>query len=173
MTFPCGCPEHFPDWDGKDIDLGGQPVLDFPMRTFLHMPTGYEVYLGRVRKIMTDLELKEQWPGFYISKTGWMKGKIISLLESGDSPSRHVVRLERPFQFRAALHKGTMGTIKNTVKAMQADLLDSGRMPKELLLSYLTCPNCSEQRGGDMIMVLRRWEVSTRLSKRIDGRSQD
>ena len=50
---------------------------------------------------------------------------------------------------------------------MQSELLDVGRMPKELYLSYLTCPNCEGKRGGARIMLLRRWEASGRLSKRL------
>jgi hypothetical protein len=45
-------------------------------------------------------------------------------------------------------------------------LLDSGRMPKEMYLAYLTCPACSEERGGDRILLLRRWRASGRLAKK-------
>lgn len=169
MILACGCPAEFPQWDGEDVDLGGKAVLELPMPTFLHMPMGYEVYLGRVRHLLKHLELEESWPGFCLTRTGWLRGRIVTPLKSGDSPSRHVVHLPSPFMLRAKLHKGDIGTIKNSVKEMQSQLLDSGRMPKELYLSYLTCPSCAEQRGGTMIMLLRRWEESSRLmSKRGD-----
>jgi len=54
------------------------------------------------------------------------------------------------------------------VREMQSELLDAGRMPKELYLSYLTCPNCQEQRGGAMILLTRRWQQSSRLGKQIN-----
>ena len=168
QTLECGCPEDFPDWDNKDIDLGGQAMLELPIATFLHMPMGYEVYLGRVRHLITQLELEPIWPGFAMTKTGWLRGHILCPLKSGDSPSRHVTHMPSPFQLRGKLHKGDIGTIKNSVREMQSELLDAGRMPKELYLSYLTCPNCEEQRGGAMILLTRRWQQSGRLSKRIN-----
>lgn len=167
MTLACGCPEEFPDWDNKNVALGGEAVLALPIPTFLHMPMGYEVYLGRVRHLITQLELEPRWPNFYLTRTGWMRGRILCLLTAADSPSRHVTRLPNPFQLRGKLHQGDIGTIKNSVREMQAELLDAGRMPKELYLSYLTCPLCQEQRGGAKILLLRRWEQSGRLSRRI------
>lgn len=168
MTLECGCPEESPDWDNRDVDLGGEAVLALPIPTFLHMPMGYEVYLGRARHLITQLELEPRWPDFYLTRTGWMRGRILCPLTSADSPSRHVTRLPKPFQLRGKLHQGDIGTIKNSVREMQAELLDAGRMPKELYLSYLTCPLCQAQRGGAKILLLRRWEQSSRLSKRIN-----
>ncbi len=168
MILPCGCPKQFPQWDGQDIDLGSEPVFDFPIATFLHMPMGYEVYLRRAHQLVTQLELSERWPGFYLTRTGWMSGQILAPLQQGNSPSRHVVHLPSPFKLRAKLHKGDIGSIKNSVREIQSALLDGGRIPKELYLSYLTCPNCAEQRGGAMIMLLRRWEESNRLSRRVN-----
>lgn len=167
MSLPCGCPEDFPQWDGQDIELGSEPVFDFPIPTFLHMPMGYEVYLGRVRHLIKQLELKERWPGFYLTRTGWMRGQILAPLQQGDSPSRHVVHLPSPFKLRVKLHKGDVGSIKMSVREIRSALLDRGCMPKELYLSHLTCPNCAEQRGGAMIMLLWRWEESGQLSRRL------
>lgn len=167
MTLECGCPEHFPDWDNEDVELGGAAVLELPIPTFLHMPMGYEVYLGRARHLISQLELEPRWPDFYLTRTGWMRGRILAPLTSADSPSRHVTRLANPFQLHGKLHQGDIGTIKNSVRETQAKLLDAGRMPKELYLSYLTCPLCQEQRGGAKILLLRRWEQSGRLSKRL------
>jgi hypothetical protein len=168
MILECGCPGDYPDWDNQDVDLGGEPVLELPIATFLHMPMGYEVYLGRARHLITQLELEERWPGFFLAQTGWLRGRILSPLTSGDSPARQITHLPSPFQLRGKLHKGDIGTIKKTVREMQSELLDAGRMPKELYLSYLTCPNCQEKRGGARILLLRRWEPSGRLSKRIN-----
>lgn len=169
-TLPCGCPEDIPDWDGRDVDLGGQPMLELKIGTFLHMPMGFDIYLGRVRHLVKELELEEQWPGFRLSQTGWFTGRILSPLLKGDSPSRHVIHIPSPFQMRGKLHKGDIGNIKKTVRDMQSELLDAGRMPKDLFLSYLTCPVCEEERGGTKIMIMRRWEASARLSKRIKNR---
>jgi hypothetical protein len=49
-------------------------------------------------------------------------------------------------------------------------LLDSGDLPKEIYLSYLTCPRCSEERGGERILLLRRWKASNRLSRKVSSR---
>ena len=167
QTYDCGCPKHFPDWDGQDINLGGQAMLALPMPTFLHMPTGYEVYMGRARHLITELELKPLWPGFALTQTGWLRGRILTPIENTTSPSRHVVHMENPLNVRAKLHEGGIGTIKNSVREMQSNLLDLGRMPKDLYLSYLTCPNCEEKQGGPKILLTRRWEQSARLSKRV------
>ncbi len=171
MTLPCGCPEQLPPWDGKDVELGGEPMFNFSIATFMHMPMGYEVYLGRVRHLITQLELNTPWPGFYLTRTGWMRGQILAPLQQGDSPSRHVIHLPSPFKLRVKLHKGDIGSIKNSIREMQSSLLDAGHMPKELYLSYLTCTNCAEKQGGAKIMLLRRWEESSRLKKRMKTES--
>lgn len=172
MTLACGCPEHYPDWHDNDIDLGGHRVLTLPIGTFLHMPIGYDVYVGRMRQMLKQLELKERWPNLLLTQTGWLKGRVIALLEDEDnaSPSRHVSRLPSPFNIDAMLHNGGMGTIRNAVRQMQSRLLDQGRMPKELYLCHLTCDRCSDERGGELIMVLRRWEPSRRLSGKVSPR---
>jgi hypothetical protein len=77
-----------------------------------------------------------------------------------------VQTLPAAFQLRGKLHEGGIGTIRNSVRALQSQLLDAGRMPKELYLTHLTCPQCREQRGGDRILVLRRWIDSPRLRRR-------
>ncbi len=168
MALDCGCPEHYPDWDGQDIDLGGQAMLALKTTTFLHMPMGHETHLGQIRYLINNLELKAQWPEFVMSRTGWLRGQMLAPLEEADSPSRHITHLESPFHLRVKLHQGDIGTIKKSVKEVQASLLDSGRVPKELYLSYLTCPNCQEKRGGDKIMLLRRWQTSAMLAKRVN-----
>ena len=170
MTLECGCPETFPDWDGQDINLGGDPILSLSLPTFLHMPMGYDLYVGRVRHIIKELELEERWPGFFLTRTGWFKGRIISPIAATDSPSHHISRMPSPYPVRARLHNGGIGTLKTTLRQLQAELLDSGRMPKELYLAHLTCPNCSEKRGGEKIMVLRHWKESPRLRRRIQER---
>lgn len=167
MTLPCSCPETYPDWDGQDIDLGGSAVLALPIPTFLHMPMGYEVYLGRLNHLLQHLDVKQRWPGLVLTRTGWWRGEILSVLSQSNSPSHLIRHLPSPFRLRARLHKGDVGTIRTSVREMQSQLLDAGRMPKELYLSYLTCPTCAEGRGGAKIMLLRRWEESPTLVKRL------
>jgi hypothetical protein len=68
------------------------------------------------------------------------------------------------------LHEGGIGTIKESTRQLQMQLFDFGRMPKELYLSYLTCPVCRDEKGGDKILLLRRWQHSSTLAKRIQKR---
>lgn len=170
MALSCGCPETIPDWHNRDIDLGGQAALILPLPTFLHMPMGYDLYRGRLRHLVQQLELPESWPGLTLTRTGWWRGEIIALLKNADSPSHQVKRLPSPFKLRGKLHKGGMETARNSVRELQSQLLDAGRMPKELYLAYLTCPNCRDQRGGDQVLLLRRYEESPRLAQRLKQR---
>lgn len=165
MMLPCGCPSDFPDWHEKDVDLSGQPVLSLGIPMLLHMPLAYEAYLQKQQEEVTRLELKERWPGFVLTRTGFLRGRILRLLESGESPSHNVSFLPRPFQLHTAVHQGDVGTMRKVVRDMQMKLLEDGRMPKELYLSYLTCPQCEAQRGGAKVMILRRWEESARLKR--------
>ena len=167
MTLPCGCPEHYPGWHGDDINLGSQKVLSLPIGTFLHMPVGYDVYLGRLRHMLKQLELEERWPGFVLTRTGWLKGRLIALIDDTASPSRHVSRLPDPFNVSAVLHRGGMESVRDSVRQLQSRLLDQGRMPRELYLCHLTCDRCSDERGGDLIMLVRRWDSSKRLARKI------
>ncbi len=167
MSLECGCPESYPSWDGVDIDLGGQAILRLPTPNFLHMPISIEAYMGKQRKMIEQLGLEEPWPGFTLNRTGWFRGQLTRLVEDTTSPSRHVSRLPAPFNIRARVHNGLIDTIRKTMRQIQAELLDSGRIPKELYLSYLTCPRCADKRGGEKILLTRRWEESTTLTKRI------
>ena len=81
MSLSCACPEHYPDWDGKDINLGGQCVHTLSIPMFLHMPLSYEVYLKRQYNDIQGLQLKEPWPGLVLTRTGMFRGTIMRLLQ--------------------------------------------------------------------------------------------
>jgi hypothetical protein len=91
-------------------------------------------------------------------------------LEREQSPSRRVTFLPGGFVARGRLHNGGIGTVRDSYLALQRELLEQGRMPKELYLSYLTCPLCAERKGGDKILLLRRWVESPRLKSRLARR---
>ncbi len=166
MILDCGCPGDYPDWQGKDIDLAHQAAHTLPIASFLYMPLAYDTYRQRQQVDIEQLELEERWPGFALSRTGLFSGRLIRLLKDSRSPSRHVGNLPGNFQLNVQLHEGGIGTIRDTVRQQQMTLLDSGRMPKEIYMAHLTCPRCAEERGGERIMVLRRWEENPRLKRR-------
>jgi hypothetical protein len=166
MMLECGCPNEYPDWHNQDIDLAHHCAHVLPIASFLHMPLSFETYKQRQQHEIEQLELRERWPGFALTRNGWLRGKMIRLLEDSESPSRHFQRLPSDFQLRGFMHDGGIGTVRNSVREQQMQLLDSGRMPKEMYLAYLTCPACSEERGGDRILLLRRWRASGRLAKK-------
>ena len=162
----CGCPAEYPDWHNQNIDLAHHAAHVLPIASFLHMPLSFELYRQRQQSEIEQLEIAERWPGFALTRTGWFRGKMIRLLEDCESPSRHFQRLPADFQLHGLLHEGGIGTMRTSVRKQQEILLDSGRMPKEMYLSYLTCPRCSEKRGGDRILLLRRWRSSQRLEQK-------
>lgn len=157
----CGCPESYPVWEGKDVNLAGQCVHRMAIPTFFHMPLAYEAYIKKQAESIVQLGLTEMWSGFTLSRMGMLGGEIMRLLEDCQSPSRLVQYLPPPFTANVAIHHGDIGTIAKTVQPQQMLLIDSGRLPKELYLSYLTCPHCAERKGGEKIMLLRRWSQNT------------
>lgn len=163
----CHCPESYPDWHQKDIDLGGSTVHRLKIASFMYMPLSFDTYLERQYKDIQELELQETYPDIVLSRTGFWGGEIIRILEPAQSPSRYVDTLPLSFQLRGYLHNGGIGTIKEATRALQMELFDLGRMPKELYLVYLTCPICADRKGGDKILLLRRWRESPTLAKRI------
>jgi hypothetical protein len=166
MILECGCPGEYPSWNDEDVDLGGTCVHTLPIPTLFHMPVAYEAYLQRQQDEITRLELPEIWPGFALTRTGWLRGQIIRPLNNVHSPSRFVGFLPNPFTVRAKLHSGDVGTMRNSIQNMQSELIRGGKMPKELYLCYLTCPRCQDSRGGARILLLRRWQISRRLQAR-------
>lgn len=168
MNTPlCLCPAHYPDWHEKDIDLSGKPTHTLPMPTLFHMPLSYDMYVQKQQHDIDSLELKEQWPGLVLTRSGFVAGALIRVLTEGDSPSRFIRYLEANFKLHGFLHQGGIGTIKESTRQLQNRLFDMGRMPKELYLCYLTCPICSEAKGGDKILVLRRWKESPVLARKL------
>ena len=166
MILECGCPGEYPAWQNEDIDLALQAAHTLPIASFLYMPLSFETYRQRQQQDIEQLELEECWPGFALMRTGLFGGQLIRLLQDGQSPSRHVGVLPARFQLNCLMHEGGIGTVRNTVRQQQMNLLDSGRMPKEIYMAHLTCPRCAEQRGGERILVLRRWEENSRLNRR-------
>jgi len=167
MTSKCQCPNHYPQWHEQDIDLSGKPIHVLKIPSFLYMPLSYEIYVQRQLNDIEQLELQEEWPGLVLTRTGFLRGEIVRLLNSGNSPSRYVRNFEGAFYVRGFLHKGDIGTIKDSTRRLQMQLFDLGRMPKELFLCYLTCPVCRNEKGGDKILLLRRWKESTTLARQI------
>lgn len=164
--WPCGCPQHYPDWDGQDINLGGYLVHSQKLAMFMHMPIGYEAKLDLQMKDMERLELKARWPGFVLARSAMFRGRLLCPLEDDHSPARSVVRLPRPFHVRVSLFHGDVADMRQQVSLMQSALLDEGKMPKQLYLAYLTCPQCQQQRGGMQVMLLRQWVKNEKLQQK-------
>ena len=171
MMLECGCPGEYPDWHGQEIDLSHHMAHVLPITTFLHMPLAYETYRQQQQREIDQLELHERWPGFALTRTGIFRGQLIRLLEGNVSPSRHFKNLQADLVVHAFLHKGGIGTMRKSVREQQETLLDSGRMPKEIYLSHLTCPRCCEDRGGERMLLLRRFKTNQRLAKKISERT--
>jgi len=76
--------------------------------------------------------------------------------------------LPTPFHVRVRLFHGDVSEMRQEVRLMQSEILDEGLLPKELYLSYLTCPQCEEERGGKRLMILRRWVKSPKLKAKLD-----
>lgn len=154
----CLCPDQWPDWDGKDIDLGGRLAHVMSIPAFLNMPISYDLYVKKQYENLQQLELKEQWRDFVITRTGFWGGEIIRLLdESSHSPSRQVKRLEPGIHCAVSLHHGGIGTITKTVQQQQSELFNRKKRPKTLYLAHLSCPVCAERKGGEKILVLRKF----------------
>jgi hypothetical protein len=172
MTAQCACPSDYPKWHEQDVDLSGKQVHALKIASFLYMPLSYEIYVQKQTRDIEQLELEEQWPGLVLTRTGFLRGEILRILKPGKSPSRFVKTLDSSFTFRALLHNGGIGTIKESTRQLQNQIFDLGRMPKEMYLCYLTCPVCSESKGGDKILILRRWQESKTLSRRIQNQQK-
>lgn len=168
MILDCGCPGDYPDWHDQEIDLSHHAAHVLAIATFLHMPLAYDVYRQRQQQDIQQLGLHERWPGFTLTRTGLLRGRSIRLLQDNESPSRHFTHLGGDFQVHGLLHPGGIGTIRNSLREQQMKLLDSGRMPREIYLAYLTCPRCCDERGGDKILLLRRWQQNKRLRQKTE-----
>jgi hypothetical protein len=162
----CHCPETYPDWDGKDIDLSHKCVHLLPIPTIFHMPLAFEFYRRKQSQDIENLELPEKWPGFSLTRMGMLRGQMIRILDDIKSPSRYVTYLGRSFIVRAKLHPGDIGTVKTTLGEMQMQMVNDGHRPKELYLGHLTCPACEERKGGPKMLLVRRWIESEGLKKR-------
>ena len=167
MRLECGCPSKYPDWHNQDINLSGQLAHVLPIPNFFHMPLAYTAYLKRQWQEITSLELNEQWPGMIMTQTGFLRGRIINLLETEQTMSRFINPLPSPFNVRCKLHEDGLGSMRKSVMALQAEIFDEGKMPKELYISHLTCLRCDEARGGEKILLMRRWMDSPKLKARL------
>ncbi|VAW86634.1 hypothetical protein MNBD_GAMMA16-2152 [hydrothermal vent metagenome] len=167
----CGCPDTFPDWDDKDIDLSNHCVLSQGIPTFFHMPLSYNTYQKKQATEIDNQELTEKWPGFIMTKMGMLRGRVMRLLEDSQSPGRHIEYLPRPFMVRGKLHPGDVGTVKTSLGEMQMQMVADGLRPKELYLCYITCPRCEEQKGGPKILLARRWLESSGLKRQAAKRT--
>lgn len=169
----CGCPSEYPDWDGKDVDLGAWLVHEQRVPMFLHMPIGFEAALDRQHKDIRRLGLTERWPGFVLTQSAAFRGRILCPLDEDSSPARKTFRLSNPYHVRGKLLHGDVGgKLRGEVQRMQSDLLDEAKMPRELFLCYLTCPRCRDERGGIKILLLRHWERSRKLEERLKKQQQ-
>jgi len=164
MTIACACPEIFPDWDDQDINIGGALVHEQPAQMFMHLPIAFDLYRQRQADNIAMLELHETWPGFVLTRSAAFRGSLLRLLDDETCPARRIHRLANPFHLRVALHHGDIGSMRPLLRNMQSRLIHSGRKPLEIYLAYLTCPLCTERKGGSKIMLLRHWVPSTKIS---------
>jgi len=166
----CACPAVYPDWNDTDVDLAGQCVHDMGFPTLFHMPLSYDTYVKKQAENIEQLELKEKWPGFILTRTGFLRGRMLRILDVAETASRLVRYLPSPFMVRADLHPGGMGTVAKTIQSQHIKMSDMGRSMKEMYLAHLTCPVCEERKGGDKILVIRRWIENPGLQMRLDAR---
>lgn len=164
----CGCPAIYPDWDGKTLDLGGVCVHEMKIASFFHMPVAYDMYVSKQAANIEQLGLIEKWPGFVLTKTGFWGGKIIRILEDSDSPSRMVYFIPGSFWVKVTLHHGGIGSVQKAIHQMQIEMVEQGCMPKEWYLAHLTCPVCAESKGGDKILIIRRFAANKRIQERLE-----
>lgn len=173
MAADCGCPDVYPDWDGKDVDLGGAPVVELGIPTLIHMPLAFDLYAGRQQQLIEKMGLRELWPRLLLTRTGMLRGSLMRLLKPGmTSPSRFFKVLPFPFVVRAKLHHGNLSTGHKIIREMQMRMADEGCRPRELYIAYLSCPACSDVRG-EKILFLRRWTESKILKNRHLQRNTD
>ncbi len=170
MTPQCHCPTDYPAWDRQDVELSGACVHRLPITVLFSMPVSYDMYVERQRQEVVQLGLSERWPGLVMSRIGAFSGEILRLLTDDQSPSRRIQFLSGAFHVRGMLHNGGIGTIRESFLDLQRGLLEDGCMPKELYMAHLTCPVCAEAKGGDKILLLRRWVESPRLKSRLQSR---
>jgi len=154
------------------VDIFYRRVLgdSYVIRFFEGVDMDKQAYLLKQKEDIERLELHESWAGFNLTRTGAFRGQMLCPLLEEHSPARHVMNLANPFHLRVKMFHGDVTDIKATVRAMQSELLDEALMPKELYLSYLTCPVCEEERGGKRMLLLRRWVKSDKLNKRLKKR---
>lgn len=164
----CACPDVYPDWDGKTLDLGGSCVHEMKIAAFFHMPIAYDMYVSKQAANVDHLGLTEKWPGFILTKTGMLGGRIIRFLEDCQSPSRLVHYIPGSFWVKAKMHHGGIGSVQKVIHKMQIEMLEEGCMPKEFYLAHLTCPLCVERKGGeDKILIVRRFNANKRIQERL------
>ncbi len=164
----CACPDTYPDWDGKTLDLGGSCIHEMKIASFFHMPVAYDMYVSKQAANIHHLGLVEKWPRFVLTKTGMWGGKIICLVEDSSSPSRLVNFIPGSFWVKAQMHHGGIGSIHKVVHKMQIAMIEEGCMPKEFYLAHLTCSFCVERKGGeDKILIVRRFVPNKRIQERL------
>jgi len=168
----CPCPEEYPDWDGKSINLGGHCIHEMKISCYFHMPVAYDMYVSKQAENLHMLDLTEKWPGLILTKTGMIGGKIIRLIEDVQSPSRLVKYIPGDFHVMVQMHRGGIGTVSKAAHKMQIAMVEKGCMPKELYLVHLTCDECWERKGGDKILILRRYTANARIQKNLEQESQ-
>ena len=166
----CYCPQTAPDWAGQDVDLSAALVHDLPIKVLFNMPVAYDMYHQRQYQELHRLELPERWPGLVLTRMGMFSGRLIRLLQDHQTPCRHVHRLAPDFHLRGLMHDGDIGTVRESFLDLQTELFNLGRLPKELYMAYLTCPVCRDRKGGDRILLLRRWVDSPRLRAKQEAR---
>ncbi|MDH3326811.1 MAG: hypothetical protein OEM38_08870 [Gammaproteobacteria bacterium] len=168
----CPCPEEYPDWNEESVNLSGYCVHEMKIPCFFHMPVSYDLYVHKQAENIQHLELKERWPGFVLTKTGMVGGKILRILEDAQSPSRLVHYIAGDFLVMAQLHNGGIGTTPKAAHKMQIAMVEKGCMPKELYLVHLTCDDCRDRKGGDKVLMLRRYTANKRIQQNMEEESR-
>jgi len=168
----CPCPEEYPNWDGESVNIGGHCVHEMKISSFFHMPIAYDMYVKKQVDNIHNLELEERWPGFIMTKTGMFGGKIIRILKDAQSPSRLVHYVAGDFLLMAQMHDGGIGTVPKAAHKMQIAMVEKGCMPKELYLAHLTCDVCRDRKGGDKVLMLRRYTANKRIQQNMESEAE-
>lgn len=148
------CPRFDPaPWQGQEIRWENKVFVRDHVISFLHIPLNFGAVMARSMKRVEDAGAKTA-QNLVITEETSLWGADVYIEVSKDVPGAQMATLSG--DFLTQVFEGSFGQMSSWIKQMTEFVAGKGKVTKQFLFYYTTCPKCARKYGKNYVVILAR-----------------
>ncbi len=152
----CLCPKlTFEAWEGREVSFDKRPFLTRRIPLFFRVPVGLGDEIRAVQAKARALKLDPAMsPMLFQRDRGIFRGELLWAID-GEVRLPEIALVSG--KYRAAIHRGSYTQLGRAARKHVRRLRDElGIKPHEVFFWYANCPQCWDEQGGPVTIILAR-----------------